>query len=107
MTFVIPPVLNHRELTPEEINDVRAQVIGYLRKNGVDQGITTVIVVSAYPLEMWENSVLEMRGTTNPKLVRFSVPLRFKDGVPQPDLSELTLRPAYDPRRARGRARKK
>jgi len=107
MTFVIPPAHNHRELTPEEVNEARVVVMRYLKDNGVDLGVTTAIVLTVYDSEVTDEKHLEMRGTTNPKLKRFSVPLRFRDGAVEIEADYFRLRPAYDPRRARGRARKK
>jgi len=106
MTLTISPIKNHRELTPEEVNEARTAAIKYLRANGIDLGITTAIVLTIYDAEVTNEKHLELRGTTNPKLKRFSVPIRFKDGRVDVQSSEMRIRPPYDPRRAHGRTRK-
>ena len=108
MSFIIPPITDHRELNPDEARQARWAVIDYLRKHKIDLGITTAVVLTVYDQEEEDKKRLRLVGTTNPKLKRFSVPLRFEeDGSVAIEEDEFELRPAYDPRRARGRARKK
>ena len=103
MTFVVPPVLNHRELSPEEVNEARIAVAKHLKASGIDLGITTAIALTIYDAEVTNQKHIELRGTTNPKLKRFKVPVRFKDGRVHVLADELEIRPPYDSRRARGR----
>ena len=108
MGFIIPPVTDHRELNPDETRQARQAVTRYLRKNKIDEGITTAVVLTVYDQEEEDKKRLKLVGTTNPKLKRFAVPLRFENnGTVDIEEDEFELRPPYDPRRARGRARKK
>ena len=108
MDFMIPPVMDHWEPNPEQMRLARRAVIKYLRRYKIDQGVTTAVVLTVYDQEDPKKKHFEIRGTTNPLLKRFGVTVEFhNDGSVTIEEGTFDLRPAYDPRRARGRAKKK
>ncbi len=102
MRYTIPPVADHVEPTPEEVNVYRKVAGDHIRQQGIDQGVTTCIVLTLYRGDkQWR----ELRGITNPGLLRFraviidcnSCTLSFETGK--------SFRPAYDERMANRRSK--
>lgn len=109
--YMIPPVTDHKEPSPEEVNKYRALAVDHIRENGIDEGVTTCVVLTLYDNKgrKWQ----ELRGTTNPGLKRFRAVLA-SDGSGECTSFESrrslkwfdwSFRPPYDEKLAKRRSK--
>ena len=101
MSYHIPPVTNHKELTPEEVNQYRRIATDFIKDQGEDEGVTTCLVVTVYPKG---KRTLELRGITNPGLKRFRAVI-IQDNDLSLGFDSNWIRPPYDTKLANRRSK--